>query len=58
VLATSKGALDAGLELLLLSGAHSTYDSKSKSAVQIERDVEKDILERGGKAIPWEEWTP
>jgi nicotinamidase-related amidase len=58
VLETARGALDAGFELVLLGGAHSTYDAKAKTAIQLEADVETDILERGGKVIPWEEWIP
>lgn len=55
VLATGKGAIDAGFQLTLLRGAHSTYDTKSKSAIEIEADVEKELQGRGAGIISWED---
>lgn len=40
VLSTCRGALAAGFKVVLLRGAHSTYDAGGKSAGEIERDVE------------------
>ena len=51
MLETAKGALDAGFDVILLSGAHSTYDTDAKSASEIERDVEKELRQRGAQMI-------
>lgn len=56
VRATCKGALAAGLQVTLLKGAHSTYDSKTKSAVEIERDIEMELQGLGAKVVAWESW--
>jgi nicotinamidase-related amidase len=56
VLETSKGALGAGFNVTLLSGAHSTYDTKSKTAVEIEKDVEEELRGKGVSVIDWTEW--
>ncbi|KUI56054.1 Streptothricin hydrolase [Cytospora mali] len=55
VVETSKGALDAGFKVTILQGAHSTYDTESKSAVDIERAVEEELEGRGAEVIPWED---
>lgn len=52
---TCSGALAAGFEVTLLSGAHSTYNSGDKTAEEIERDVEERLLAKGVKIISWEE---
>ncbi|KAK3900341.1 Isochorismatase-like protein [Staphylotrichum tortipilum] len=54
---TCNGALAAGLEVTLLSGAHSTYSDSSsgKSAVQIEREVEERLRKKGAQVMPWED---
>jgi nicotinamidase-related amidase len=52
---TCNGALDAGLKVTLLSGAHSTYNDGDKSAEQIEREVEERLRVRGARVVPWEE---
>jgi nicotinamidase-related amidase len=51
---TCKGALDAGFEVTLLRGAHSTYSIKEKSAEQIEVSVEEMLQSRGARLIDWE----
>lgn len=55
VAATSKGALKAGLKVTVLHGAHSTYDTDSKSAVDIERDIEQQLRDKGADITPWED---
>ncbi|KAF2817269.1 Isochorismatase hydrolase, partial [Mytilinidion resinicola] len=55
VKSTCEGAMAAGFKVTLLSGAHSTYNGKSKTAEEIERDVEKHLIDQGAKAIPWED---
>ncbi|EED16372.1 conserved hypothetical protein [Talaromyces stipitatus ATCC 10500] len=55
---TSLGALAAGFKVIILQGAHSTYDDSGtgKSAMQIEREVEEEVKANGGIIIPWEKW--
>lgn len=55
VVSTSKGALDAGFKVTILQGAHSTYDTDSKSAVDIERDIEQQLRDKGADVVPWED---
>ena len=52
--ATSKGALDEGLGVTLLQGAHSTYDDGNEKAVDIERTVEGRLSALGAEVVPWE----
>ncbi|KAH6649222.1 Isochorismatase-like protein [Chaetomium tenue] len=52
---TCSGALAAGFEVTLLSGAHSTYNSGNKTAEEVERDVEERLLAKGAKIVLWEE---
>ncbi|RKK24526.1 Dihydrolipoyllysine-residue succinyltransferase component of 2-oxoglutarate dehydrogenase complex, mitochondrial [Fusarium oxysporum f. sp. cepae] len=54
VLETCKGALEAGFRVTLLQGAHSTYDTKNKQAVQIEEDVENELKVLGASVTPWQ----
>lgn len=56
VRSTTLDALKEGFEVLLLRGAHSTYDSKERKAVEIESDVETELEEAGAKVVSWEEW--
>ncbi|KAF2095012.1 Isochorismatase hydrolase [Rhizodiscina lignyota] len=58
VQATSKGALGAGFDVTVLSGAHSTYDTEEKKAVEIERDIDEELQEKGANLLPWEQWYP
>ncbi|KAJ5918793.1 hypothetical protein N7454_009937 [Penicillium verhagenii] len=53
--ATTLGALAAGFDVTVLSGAHSTYDSDGKTAVEIEREIELRLSTRGAHIAPWEE---
>lgn len=53
--ATCTGALAAGFGVTVLSGAHSTYDSDGKTAVEIEREAEHRLSTRGARIVPWEE---
>jgi len=58
VLSTCKGALAAGFKVMLLQGAHSTYDADGKQAEVIEREVEEELRAGGAEVIAWEEWQP
>lgn len=55
VVETSKGALEASFKVTILQGAHSTYDTESRSAVDIERAIEEELEGRGAEVIPWED---
>ncbi|KAL1846585.1 hypothetical protein Daus18300_014203 [Diaporthe australafricana] len=55
VAGTSKGALEAGFKVTVLQGAHSTYDTDSKTAVEIERSIEQELKEKGADVVPWED---
>lgn len=55
VLSTSRGGLAAGFDVTLLSGAHSTYDEGGKTAIEIERDVETELKEKGAHITFWED---
>lgn len=50
---TSKGALAAGFQVSLLQGAHSTYDTKEATALEIESAVEERIAALGGKVVAY-----
>ncbi|KAL2871691.1 cysteine hydrolase family protein [Aspergillus lucknowensis] len=54
--ATCRGAVSAGFEVVLLQGAHSTYDDKKsgRSALDIEREVEGELEAIGVRVVPWE----
>lgn len=52
---TCKGALAAGFQVTLLQGAHSTYDTNGKSALEIEREVETLLSGKGASVVPWED---
>lgn len=58
VLSTSQGALNESFEVLLLSGAHSTYDAEGKKAELIEREVEAMLSNEGARIMEWQEWEP
>jgi nicotinamidase-related amidase len=58
VLSTCRGALAAGFNVVLLKGAHSTYDSDGKLAGEIEGEVEFQLEKAGVKIVPWELWDP
>lgn len=55
---TALGALGAGFRVVLLSGAHSTYDDtrSGKSAMDIEQEVETELTGKGAVLVPWEKW--
>jgi nicotinamidase-related amidase len=53
VLETSKGALTSGFDVTLLSGAHSTYDTTTRTAAQIEQDVEDQLGKLGAHIMDW-----
>jgi nicotinamidase-related amidase len=55
VLSTCKGALAAGFEVTLLHGAHSTYDSDAKTALEIEGEAEAELERAGAKIVPWQD---
>ena len=52
---TSNGALAAGFDVTVLSGAHGTYDFNGKTAAEIEKEVEQRLQEKGARIVPWEE---
>lgn len=58
VRATSLGALAAGFNVIVLKGAHSTYDDQGKTAEEIETAVEEELQEKGAEIVAWEGWTP
>ncbi|KAF2668468.1 Isochorismatase hydrolase [Microthyrium microscopicum] len=58
VLSTSKNVLDAGFAVTILKGAHSTYNGKTKTATDIEREVEQELSDKGAKVVDWEQWYP
>jgi hypothetical protein len=46
--------LEAGFRITLLHGAHSTYDTANRTALEIERDVENELRALGASIVPWE----
>lgn len=52
---TCKGALDEGFQATLLHGAHSTYDSEGRAALEIEMAVEDMLRTRGVRIAPCED---
>lgn len=58
MLSTCRGALAAGFDVILLKGAHSTYDMDDKTAGDIEGEVESQLERAGAKVVPWESWDP
>jgi nicotinamidase-related amidase len=56
VLQTSKDAIAAGFGLTLLKDAHSTYDTDSKKAEEIERAVEEELKAKGAVVIGWSDY--
>ena len=57
VLSTCTGALVAGFRVILLKGAHSTYESDKRTAAEIERRVEEQLKEKGAEIMDWKTWT-
>jgi nicotinamidase-related amidase len=55
---TSLGALSEGFEVVLLSGAHSTYDADGKAAKLIAREVENVLTDVGARILDWVKWKP
>lgn len=49
VRATSKGALAAGFEVIVIKGAHSTYGVTGKTAEEMERIGEDELRRKGGR---------
>ncbi|KAI4923535.1 hypothetical protein J4E85_008574 [Alternaria conjuncta] len=58
VLSTCRGALAAGFKVILLQGAHSTYDYDNKSARDVEVDVELMVESAGAEVEGWKMWKP
>ena len=52
---TSNGALKAGFDVTVLSGAHGTYDAGGKPAAEVSADVEGRLKELGAKIVKWED---
>lgn len=59
VRATCRGAVNAGFAVVLLQGAHSTYDNTDtgESAEDIERAVEQELQSIGVQIVPWDQYT-
>jgi nicotinamidase-related amidase len=59
VRATCRGAVNAGFKVVLLQGAHSTYDDteRGKPAEEVEREIEEELRAIGVDIVPWEQWT-
>ncbi|KAH7318395.1 Isochorismatase-like protein [Stachybotrys elegans] len=55
VQSTCMGALDAGFQVTVLKGAHSTYHGSKQQAEEIERSVEELLRSRGAEVVEWEE---
>lgn len=58
VLSTCRGALAAGFKVVLLEGAHSTYDVDGKPAKEVEIDVELILESAGAEVEGWKVWKP
>jgi nicotinamidase-related amidase len=58
VRSTCLGALAAGFKVILLQGAHSTYDANGKRAEELEKHVEEELRANGATIVPWETWEP
>jgi len=58
VLSTCRGALAAGFKVILLQGAHSTYDYNDKTAREFEIDVELMLESAGAGVEGWRMWKP
>jgi nicotinamidase-related amidase len=57
VLSTCRGALAAGFNVVVLKGAHSTYDTGEKTALEIEAEVEDMLEMEGARVLRYEEWV-
>lgn len=57
VLSTCRGALTAGFKVVLLRGAHSTYDVGEWAAAKIERRVEEQLKEEDANIMDWKTWA-
>lgn len=59
VRATCRGAVNAGFEVVLLQGAHSTYDNADtgESAEDIEKSVDQELRSIGVQIVPWDQYT-
>jgi len=58
VKSTCKGALTAGFKVILLRGAHSTYNGKNQPAGEIEKVIEEELAAEGTQILQWEMWKP
>ncbi|KAF2850674.1 Isochorismatase hydrolase [Plenodomus tracheiphilus IPT5] len=58
VLSTCRGALTAGFKVVLLQGAHSTYDTSDKKAEVIEGEIEAQLAACGAEVMNWRLWYP
>jgi nicotinamidase-related amidase len=58
VLETCRGALGQGFKVVLLKGAHSTYDFEGKTAGEVEREVEERLEGERAEVVGWEGWRP
>ncbi|KAJ5641299.1 hypothetical protein N7490_005299 [Penicillium lividum] len=58
VRATCRGALKAGFDVVLLQGAHSTYDKAEtgQSAEDIEKEIEQELQSIGVQIVPWDQY--
>ncbi|KAJ4985824.1 hypothetical protein SVAN01_08722 [Stagonosporopsis vannaccii] len=56
VLSTCRGALRERFRVVLLRGAHGTYDMDGKTAAEVEREVEDVLAGEGAEVVGWEDW--
>ncbi|KAM7187559.1 Isochorismatase-like protein [Naviculisporaceae sp. PSN 640] len=54
VLSTCLGAHAAGFKVSLVKRAHSTYDHANKTALEIEKEVEEQIIRKGGRVLDFD----
>ncbi|KAJ5765858.1 hypothetical protein N7520_005417 [Penicillium odoratum] len=59
VRATCRGALKAGFDVVLLQGAHSTYNKAEtgQSAEDIEKEIEHELQSIGVQIVPWDQYA-
>jgi hypothetical protein len=53
-----EGRSGQGFKVVLLKGAHSTYDFEGKTAGEVEREVEERLEGERAEVVGWEGWRP
>lgn len=57
VLETCRAALREGFRVVMLRGAHGTYDTEGMKAEELERVVEDKLAAEGAEISGWENWS-